>query len=495
MIEASAVQIVDATRHATVELTAADEERMAASAVTLERAVKDGCPVYGLTRGFGPLGEFAADDDSGEHGLNLINHLCAGHGPELAFGSTRLMLRLRLEGMKRGYSGVHPDRWRSLAAIYNVGFVPVVPSRGSVSASGDLVPLAHAARAFSGQGEAWVPAGQGHVRMPARQALARLRRRPVQWEARDALAFVNGSSTSLAVALENHALIRRLAWIASAITGWIVELLGASGEPYDEAVVAARGGFPGHARAAGWIRQGLTERRTAAEARSLQERYSLRCAPQVIGSVLDHLGSTEALLVREARGCTDNPVVASDAVWHAGNFHAVNVGLVADLQAVLVHQLAFLAERQIAVLVEPGANGGLPPLLAARPGATSGLAGLQLAASAMLAEIRQRSGPATTTPVPTNLSNQDIVPVALIGALRVAEQLDLAGRIVGAVAVAAGQAQQLLGHGPSSAWTSRIIRISPRLHADRPLADEVCRARDVLFAEAAESIAGTGPWP
>lgn len=488
MIEATATEIVEATKHEEIVLSADEKVRMEASATTLEHVLKDERPVYGVTRGFGPLGEFAANDDGQAHGLGLINHLSAGHVPHLPRHTTRLMLRLRLEGMKRGYSGVHPDKWQLLADTYNVGFVPVVPSRGSVSASGDLIPLAHAAHALSGRGEAWVPNGGGHVRLPAAEALARHNIPPMQWEARDALAFVNGSSASLAVALENHALIRKLAWAAAALTGWAADLLGCNGEPYDDGVVSARGQFPGHQQATAWIREQLTVRRDAEKARTLQEPYSLRCAPQVIGSVLDHLMKSEELLVREARGCSDNPIVSSDSVLHAGNFHASNVGLAADGQALLAHQLAFIAERQLAIIVEPATNGGLPPLLAPRPGATSGLAGLQIAASAMLAEVRQKASPATTTPVPTNLSNQDIVPVALIGCLRTTEQLELTGLIVGSLAIAAAQLSHLSGDTTPQQWQLAILELSPRLQDDRPTSAEVLQARDVLLSEASNHI-------
>lgn len=484
MIEATAAEIVSATPKAIIGLDDDERTRMELSAATLERVLKLGRPVYGVTRGFGPLGDFDSNSDSGQQGLNLVNHLSAGHGPELSRESVKLMLRLRLEGMKHGYSGVDVERWQRLVDAYNAGFVPVVPSRGSVSASGDLLPLAHAARAFSGHGEAWIPIGSSHVRLPAADALAKLSLSPMEWEAREALAFVNGSSASLAVALENHARLRKLAWISCAVTGWLVDLFRCSTEPYEEEVATARGGSPGQRQAAEWIRREAVQRRDAAEARRLQEAYSLRCAPQIIGSVLDNLDSSEEQLIREARACSDNPVVAADSILHAGNFHAIGVGLTADLQSLLVHQIAFLAERQLALIVEPSSNGGLPPLLAPKPGATSGLAGLQLAASAMLSEIRQKASPVTTTPVPTNLANQDIVPVALIGCLRAREQLELAEIILGSVAVAAAQAAHLLGQSRSSAWSSTVLELSPRLEMDRPISAEVLEVRDALLAAA-----------
>ncbi|NYI06955.1 aromatic amino acid ammonia-lyase [Allostreptomyces psammosilenae] len=481
----SARDLVRSTEHARLVLEPGARARMDASADRLERALADGAEVYGLTRGFGPLATHPAGPDDAAQGLGLIHHLAAGQGPALPAASTRLMLRLRLEGMTRGYSGVRPATWAALAGAYNAGFLPVVPARGSVSASGDLLPLAHAALAFAGDGEAWRRAAGGEWRRePAAPALARLGLRPVRWRAREALAFVNGSSASLAVALENHVALLELGWLAAMLTGRVVALLGATGEPYLDGVTEARGGLAGHRHAARWIVEQAGPPLPAADARALQEPYSLRCAPQVIGSVLDHLWAAEALLLREARGCSDNPVITADAVLHAGNFHAVGAGVASDLHAVLAHQLAFLAERQLALLVDPARNGGLPPLLAASPGATSGLAGLQLAASAMVAEIRQKSFPATATALPTNLSNQDHVPMSLVGAVRTREQLELGGLVTASLAVAAAQVQHILGAPPTDALWSALLARSPRLVADRPLAAEVRGVRDLLLRAA-----------
>jgi histidine ammonia-lyase len=464
------------------ELTTTERERMEASADRLDRALKEDEPVYGLTRGFGPLVRYAADNDGAAQGLGLINHLAAGQGPPLARHTTSLMLRLRLAGMALGFSAIRPGTWKALAGLLDAGIVPVVPAKGSVSASGDLIPLAHAALALAGEGQVWCESGSGYVPEPAAEALRRHGLKPIVWQARDALAFVNGSSASLAVALENQVALLAQAWAAAVLTGAIVEQLGASTEPYEETVAIARGDFAGHHRANGWIREQLRRSNAAPTARVLQEPYSMRCAPQIIGSVLDHLDACERLLVQEALGCSDNPVVSADAVLHAGNFHAINAGLVSDTHSLLVHQLAFLAERQLAVLVEPALNGGLPALLAGNPGATSGLAGVQIAASGLVAEMRQKGSPATMTALPTNMHNQDIVPMSLVGALRTRELLDLAGLVSGSLALAVAQIHHLGGGVPVEPALRRVMDLSPRLGADRSLADEVRQARDLLVS-------------
>jgi histidine ammonia-lyase len=453
----------------------------------LSHALNSESPVYGASRGFGPLAEYPADPDGDRQGLGLISHLSVGQGPALDPDTTRLMLELRLAGMTLGYSGIDPDRWSELAAVLRTGFVPVVPAQGSLSASGDLVPLAHAAAAMAGQGAAWRfdTDGGGPRQVPADLELRRLSLKPVVWRAREALAFVNGTSASLAATLRNQSRIREQARIAAYLTGAVVDLLGSNAEPYDALVCAARGGSPGHAAAAEWIRSQIGEGRDARTARRLQEPYSLRCAPQVIGSVLDFLDAAGVMLEREAAGCSDNPVVSADGIFHAGNFYAATAGIASDQHAVLIHQIAFLAERQLALILSPASNGGLPPLLAARPGATSGLAGVQLTATAFLAEIRQNCTPATVTPVPTNLDNQDIVPMSLMGALRAARQAELADLILGSLGLGVAQLAQAVGRfeHPERRWLERLIGLSPRLEEDRPLAAEVRSAAVLLRAE------------
>lgn len=481
MIELTACEIVYSTEQAHLELRDDDIERMTGSRSCLDRALEAGEPVYGLTRGFGPLVSYSADKDGTAQGTNLILHLAAGQGEPLPPNTTRLMLRLRLEGMKLGFSGISPADWQCLADAYNAGFTPVVPSKGSVSASGDLVPLAHAALALAGDGEAWVEVDGHHRKERASTVLKRLGVEPITWSARDALAFVNGSSASLAVTLQNHVELLEQSWVSSAVTGRLINLLGCCTEPYAPTVVAARGGSLGHARASQWIRAQVSNEMPASKARSLQEPYSLRCAAQIIGAVLDQLWSSEPHLVKEARGCSDNPVVSTDGVFHAGNFHAITSGIVSDLHVILAHQLAFLAERQLAVVVEPSLNGGLPALLAPNPGATSGLAGVQIAASAMVAEMRLKATPATTTALPTNLTNQDIVPMSLASALRTAGTLELGSLVLSSLAVAIAQVDQLQGSNPGDDMWARIADDCPRLESDRSLSSDVRAVRNTLF--------------
>ncbi|MDP9073151.1 MAG: aromatic amino acid ammonia-lyase [Actinomycetota bacterium] len=454
---------------------------MHASVGTVTRVVQSGRRVYGLTTGFGPNASYEGSSSSSEQGLGLISHLCAGQGAPLSPDTTRLMIGLRLAGMARGYSGVSPGCWDDLAAAWNLGFTPVVPSLGSVSASGDLIPLAHAALALAGRGEAWQRQETGWCRVPAASALADIGLVARGWQAREALAFVNGTTASLAQALRNHWRIMTLCRAAACMTGVLVELLASSTEPYLVEVAMARNSR-GQQTAANWIRSEVGVERRGGTGRCLQEPYSLRCAPQVIGAVLDQLAAQGELLLAEAAGCSDNPIVTVDDVIHAGNFHAASTGLCSDAHMTLVHQIAFLAERQLALALDPSSNGGRPPLLTPRPGPGSGLAGVQLAATSMVARIRQLASPATLTALPTNLNNQDIVPNALNGAIVVDQLVDLADLVLGSLALAVVQLSHLDGvrHPEDTLW-SELQELSPPLAHDRPMHEEVRAASLALY--------------
>ncbi|WP_228979466.1 aromatic amino acid ammonia-lyase [Streptomyces sp. DH12] len=440
--------------------------------------------VYGVTRGFGPLVGYPADPDRGAQGLGLVRHLATGQGRPLPPAVTRTMLWLRLRSMAAGHSAVDTALWQALADQWNAGFTPVVPEDGSLSASGDLVPLAHAALAATGADEsqrAWAdPAGPpdgGH--RPPGEVLRRLGVPGVVWDARGALAFVNGSSAGLALALHNHRDLAGATRLAAVATGRLAAVLGADPDPYHDALSRVRN-QPGQRRAAALIRAELPPGHVGAGGRPLQERYSLRCAPQVLGAVLDQLRFQEEVLVAEAEGCTDNPVTVDGTVRHGGNFHAAPVALASESHAGCVHQVALLMERQLALLLDPRANGGLPPLLAARPGRDSGLAGVQIAASSHLSRIRQFGYPASMTTIPTNLDNQDHVPLALNSAVAVAGMLTRLRWIAGALLLALTEAARRTGSPADGLWEV-LADAAPPLLRDRPLAGEVAALAELAL--------------
>ncbi|HEX2916145.1 MAG TPA: aromatic amino acid ammonia-lyase [Chloroflexia bacterium] len=469
--------------HSQLSLSELDYRRMAESVETLQHAIARGQKVYGVTQGFGPLVKYEASASREDQGLGLISHLASGQGEALLPQVTRYMLWLRLKGMTRGYSAVPPQAWNRLAAFWNRGFTPVIPRDGSISASGDLVPLAHAALAFAGIGEAWVyEDGTGWAQAPAREVLASLKLEPYVWSAREALAFVNGTTASLAVVSVNHQSILSMARCLAALSGRISFLLRTNQQPYAPGVGLVRG-QPGQMQAAEWIREELRSVATLEPnpGRPLQEIYSLRCAPQVIGAVLDQLAAQEDILWHESQGCTDNPIVFEDSVLHAGNFHAMPVAFCSDTQALCLHQLAFLAERQLGLLVDPVHNGNKPPLLTPTPGPQSGFAGVQIAATSFVAKIRQLAHPATLTALPTNLGNQDHVPMALNGANTVSDLCQYGWLVLASLALAITQWTHLDGQqADSESLWGQLQELFEPLDKDRPLAPEVRRAATLL---------------
>lgn len=465
-----------------LELSSKERQTMEQGVLTLAKAIEAGRNIYGVTQGYGPLVTFSANPSSVDQGLGLISHLATGQGEPLSREITRYMLWLRLTGMKQGHSGVSPDFWLKLANLWNSGFTPVVPGEGSLSASGDLIPLAHAAQAFAGVGEAWfrTPGTDNWSQIPAKQALEALGVAECSWNAREALAFVNGTSASLAVICFNHRSITLMAHCLATLSGRMAYLLGSNPEAYSPGLSQVRGQH-GQIKAAKWIRKELGPQPRINSARILQEPYSLRCSPQVIGAVIDQLEAQALILAREVRGCTDNPVIYDGEVLHGGNFHAAPVALCSDQQALCLHQLAFLAERQLALWLDPKYNGNKYPMLTPNPGPSSGLAGVQLAATSFVAKIRQLAYPASLTPLPTNLGNQDHVPMALNGANTVNYLVEFGWLVIGSLTLAVNQWTHLekLETKSNTIWET-LQKTIPPLDKDRSLAGEVRLASRLL---------------
>lgn len=265
-----------------------DVARMKASAGTIASYLDAGRPIYGLTQGFGPLVLFEAESEM-EQGHSLISHLGSGQGAPLSPQVCRLVGWLRLNSMRKGFSAVSPEFWQRLADLWNAGFTPAIPRDGTVSASGDLQPLAHAALAHTGFGEAWVRDADGGWRTkPADRVLTDLGATPFAWPVREALAFVNGTGVSLAATLLNQRSALTMVRAAAVLTGRIAAVLGANPEHYSEGIGVARS-QAGQLVAAGWIRDELGAGHALSPERPLQEPYSLRCGPQVLGAALDQL--------------------------------------------------------------------------------------------------------------------------------------------------------------------------------------------------------------
>lgn len=449
----------------------------------------DDRPVYGATTGFGALVGFAGRTDLADQCDNTLAHLGAGHGPDIDPAVSRATMLVRVWSLAQGASGVSPHVIDGLAAMLATSFAPAMPRLGSVGASGDLIPLAYATQALRGRGHAYV-AGE---RLPADEALRRAGLVPLTLDGRDALALVNGTSLTTAanaVALDS---LRRSHRVAQMLGCLLVDLLGCDPQFLDPRLLAAYG-HPGAVDVAARMR-GLLDGLVPSGKRALQEPYSIRCTPQLLGAAEGALRYVEGVVASDLASLSDNPLFfpEDDLVVHGGNFFGQPAAIAGDVLAMVTAQLGNLVERQLDLLVDPARNGGLPPMLAAGPGRQHGLQGVQLASTALVAEIRRDVTPASTQSLPTNLHNQDVVPFGTQTALRAVDQARLLRLICGSLAVGLRQAVHVGARTPTApacaALLDQLAEVVPAIDPDRPLDADIRAAADLLdqLAEEIES--------
>jgi histidine ammonia-lyase len=357
---------------AALRIDAASRERIRVSAAVVQRAAAGDAPVYGVNTGFGKLAGTRIDGaDLAQLQLNLIRSHSVGVGDALAAPVVQLILALKAASLARGHSGVREAVVDALLAVHNAGLVPFIPSQGSVGASGDLAPLAHLTLALIGEGE-FVVDGERHL---AGEVLRGAAIAPLALAAKEGLALINGTQVSTALAL--HALftfepVLEAALVVGALT---VDAARGSDGPFDPRIHELRG-QPGQIDVARYYRAllaGSEIRRSHLQGDDrVQDPYSLRCQPQVVGACLDQLRHAALVLVREANAVTDNPLVfageggAEGSIISGGNFHAEPVALAADAMAVAIAEVGAIAERRIAMLIDAGVS-RLPP----SPGSTA----------------------------------------------------------------------------------------------------------------------------
>lgn len=468
-----------AARHPGIALqvTSAGEDALQAARDALEGVRAEGTPVYGVTTGFGPLVDYDSDDESASHAQGLLAHLSTGSGRLAPRPVARATCVARVQALAQGHSAIRPHVLRAFLGIIDDDLTPAIPEIGSVGASGDLTPLAHAARVLTGTGRVLQPDG---TVVPARQALDAAGREPLDLDGRDALAIVNGTSFMTAYAAVAVARTERLLNRAECLTGWAYRLLGSPLQALDARLHAARGHSGQIASAAAIYaeatRGGARER---PDARPLQEPYSLRCAPQVLGACRDQLEYVRHIVETELNGVNDNPVLIpgpEPAALHGGNFQGQHVALAADALNACITQIGVLAERQVDLLLTPTRNGGAPPLLAWNPGATSGLAGAQLTATALVAELRHHAQMSGTSSIPTNGANQDVVSMGTLAGRTAYDQTDRLAPILAVLSLALAQLTHLRdagrADGPAPDPPDWMPNVDPIVE-DRPLRSEI----------------------
>ena len=364
--------------------------------------------------------------------------------------------------------------------MFATTFVPAIPRYGSVGASGDLIPLAYATQALRGRGHAYVDG----ERMPAADALTRTGLTPLSLDGRDALALVNGTSVTTAAAALALDSVRASHRAIQDLTCLLVDVLGADPGFLEPRLISAYG-HPGAATVADRMRATLVGT-IPSGARALQEPYSLRCSPQLLGAAEDALRYVDGVVAADLGGVSDNPLFfpGEDLVAHGGNFFGQPAAFAADLLSMVVAQLGNLAERQLDLLVDPVRNTGLPPMLAAGPGRQHGLQGVQLATTAFVAEIRRAALPASTQSLPTNLHNQDVVPFGTQAALRSYDLAELLRLLCGSLALGLRQAIHVGGRRPTAprcaALLDALCDVIAPVDPDRPLDADVRTAADLV---------------
>jgi tyrosine ammonia-lyase len=430
-----------------------DDEIFAAmqrSSEALQTIIMRGDAVYGLTTGFGPLVRYDGTRNDAQ-GIGLIAHLGAGYGENIEAEVVRGAMLIRLHTLARGMSGIAPQAARFYADMLNKNIIAAVPSIGSLGASGDLIPLAHVVRAMIGEGE--VLHGTGTI--PALQALQESGLQPCVLTGRDALALVNGTSFSSAyMAL---ALVRSRNLIAKAeeCAGWLMRVMGCRRNGSDERLHRAKGHKGQEESARNILREATINGDSEDPNRPLQEIYSIRCAPQILGAARDVLRQSKEMTEQEINGVDDNPLVDVEAleILHGGNFMTQHIAFAADSLNSALTQAGNLAERHIEALVNPALNGGAPLLLASKAGAMSGMAGVQLTATALLAEMRSHRQQYASSSLPTNVGNQDIVPMGFQAARECYHQTERLAAILACEALCIAQLAALKGYaGALPTW-------------------------------------------
>ena len=412
-------------------------QRCAAAVATI---VASGVPVYGINTGFGKLARMRIGANDLEMlQRNLVLSHAAGVGEPMPIKTVRLMIALKLAGLARGASGATPATLAMLEAFLARDLTPMIPEQGSVGASGDLAPLSHLAAAMMGVGEIFV-AGN---RIPAEAALAEAGLEPLKFGPKEGLALLNGTQFSTANALAGLFEAENL-FRAALVTGALsTDAAKGSDAPFDRRIHVLRG-HRGQIEAADALRNLMAGSAIRASHLTgderIQDPYCLRCQPQVMGAVLDLLRQAAGTLAIEANGVTDNPLIFPDdnEALSGGNFHAEPVAFAADMIALAVCEIGSLAERRVAMLIDPTLS-GLPAFLTPKPGLNSGFMAPQVTAAALVAENKQRAYPASVDSIPTSANQEDHVSMAAHGARRLLPMVENAVAVIGIELLAAAQ--------------------------------------------------------
>ncbi|HVJ08951.1 MAG TPA: histidine ammonia-lyase [Acidisarcina sp.] len=433
-----------ADRSAMVHISAAAMERMNASRRRVEEAMAGSKPVYALNTGVGLLADIRLDDSEIEQmQVNLVRSHSCGVGRPLAPRVVRGMMLIRANVLAKGLSGIRPVIAERICDLLNCGITPVIPSRGSVGASGDLAPLAHMALVLIGEGQAEF---EGQI-LPGGVCLQRAGLEPLKLQGKEGISLLNGTQAMLSMGCLQLCDMERLFYSAQTTAALTMEALRGTSAALDPRLHGARP-HPGQvlsARHLAGLLQGSTIPRSQGMGSRIQDAYCLRCIPQVHGAMWDTLAEARRVFAIELNSATDNPLVFEDAIVSGGNFHGAPLALALDYLAISLFQLAGISERRTERMLNPSLNEGLPAFLASNAGLESGLMMAQVTAAALVSEMRVLAAPASTGSIPTSGNQEDFVSMGMTSALKLEQAVGLARMVIAIELLAATRALDLRG--------------------------------------------------
>lgn len=475
-----------------VELDPAALEAVGRNRRALERAIERGDLIYGITTGLGALvRERISLDEAAAMQRDVLRSHAAGVGRPLPREVVRAAFAVRLNGLLRAQSGVRPLILERIAALLNADLVPPVPGTGSLGASGDLAPSAHAFLPLIGEGE--LAGSDGAVR-PAREALAALDLEPLELAPKEALALVNGTHFMAAVGALLAVRVARLLDTADAAAALTLDALHGAPAAFDGRVHRLRP-LPGQARSAANVRALVAgSERLGTRERDIQDAYSLRCVPQVHGAAREALGFFGRMVEVDLNAVTDNPIVLGEAgeIVSAGNFHGQSLALAFDTLRIALADLASISERRTFRLLSPSLNAGLPAFLTLDAGRSSGYMVAQYTAAALVGELRALAHPVSLDSVPTSDNQEDHVSMGMTAALLALEACERAETVLAIEVLCAAQGLEtgFLRPGDGVARLLALVRerVAPLLE-DRPPAPDIEAVRALVVSGALAALA------
>ena len=474
---------VAGARTAEVRLSPAALEQMRRSRDLIDRLAAGDAPIYAVNTGVGLLANVRiAREELDQLQRNVIRSHAAGVGDPLSREVVRAMMLIRANVLAMGFSGIRPAVAEGLCALLGRGVTPVVPSQGSVGASGDLAPLAHMALVLIGEGEAEFDG----VVYAGGEALARAGMVAIELHPKEGISLINGTQAMLAIGCLELEAAERLADTADVICAMTLDALRGTPRAFDERIHRARP-HPGQALSAARLRkllEGSEIRQSHIECRRVQDAYSLRCAPQVHGAVRDALAEARRVFAIELNSATDNPLVFGDEILSGGNFHGEPLAFQLDFLAVALNALAGISERRIDRLVNPALNEELPAFLAAHPGLESGLMMVQVTAASLVAENRVLAHPASTGSITTSGNKEDFVSMGMISASKFQRIVRNTRAVLAIEALTAARGLDLLAPLKTSPSLEeardRIRSVSPPIEGDRPFYRDIRAIEELL---------------